>query len=84
MKKYYRILKIESSNEPSQGEEAALGRVNTFGPPFESKDQGKDWLKENAEEGNEYIFSRFYSLNVPAGIVAEEKKSKEKKEQPGQ
>lgn len=84
MKKYFKILKIAASELIYQSGNFPIQGMIPFGPPFDSKKGAKDWLKIHAEEGMQFSFFRFYSTEIPEGMVLTEKKPKEKKQKPEQ
>lgn len=77
MKKYFKILKIKAAELEPQIGNYPLTAINPFGPPFEFKRDGKNWLKGNAEDGQAYFFNRFYSTTAPDGLIVAQKKPKE-------
>ncbi|GAA4318303.1 hypothetical protein GCM10023149_16330 [Mucilaginibacter gynuensis] len=77
MKKYFKILRVKATDLVPQVGNYPVTAISPFGPPFESKEDGKNWLKENAENGQEYFFTRFYTTSAPDGLVVAQQKTKE-------
>ena len=80
MNKYFKILKIEDTELSHQSGNFPVQGIIPFGPPFDSKEGAKDWLKKNSEKGMEYFFQRLYSREVPQGLQIAEKKPKQEQE----